>query len=236
MLMLGPKNSTRCTWVRLLNSFCLVPDRTHGVPGILPAELGHNLWDLSDLSEDKLQPSPTGGSLSLTEEVLQLSSGPGRSDDNRGGSGEVRGKPSETHLKHGLQVGILATSAQKPSLRSSLALKAVSKLPHIVRAELTESDCPTVTVHLPLANVSLVMPLVTELKLREIVLWMAALKMHKADSPWEAGAGMIAAGPDVLLLEAPLDVTLMGKSLEAFKHLTLVANDCRAFKDSMHSC
>lgn len=127
MLMLGPVNATRCTWLRLLSSFCLVPDRTHGVPGILPAELEHYLWDLSDLSEVKL-PSPTGDSLSLTEEVLQLNPGSGGHDGGSGG--EARENP-KTHLKHGLQVGILASFGKKPSLRLNLATKAMSMLPHI---------------------------------------------------------------------------------------------------------
>lgn len=234
MLMLGPVNATRCTWLRLLSSFCLVPDRTHGVPGILPAELEHYLWDLSDLSEVKL-PSPTGDSLSLTEEVLQLNPGSGGHDGGSGG--EARENP-KTHLKHGLQVGILASFGKKPSLRLNLATKAMSMLPHIVRAELKESDGPTVNVRLPLANVSLMMPLVTEVKLRDVISAMAAKSaLPESASPWEFGMGMIAAGPDILLLEAPLDVTLMGKSLEAFEQLTTGGvNDCRAFKDSMHSC
>lgn len=229
MLMLGPENATTCTWVDLLSSFCLIPSYTHGVPGILPAELGHYLWDLSDLSSRMSQTAGSAGSessppqdtLRLTEDVLELQQ-----------QGHMR---EGTKMKHGLNVGVLAISGEKPKIM----LEAVAKLSYVRRVEISADDAPYANVHLPNINASLTLPSLSEVKLRGIISSMvvddpAAVKPSDGNSPWEGGAGMIAAGPDILLLEAPLDVILMGKSLEAFHEVsTKTLAQCFARKDAI---
>ena len=227
MLMLGQENATRCTWVDLVNSFCLNPDRTNGVPGVLPAELKHYLWDLSDLS-NTTKPSgqsvPPDDSLSLTEDLLQLVD----SNDVVGSQGRI-----ERQQKHGLRVGILAIQG-KQSSRSADAVAAVMKLPHVIRVEIAPSDSPpTVDEHISDLNASKVLPSLSEAKLRGLISGMVATPaVNEAAATWETGIGMISAGPDVLLIEDPLDVILVEKSHAAYGELfsKALARNCHAFK------
>ena len=225
--MLGQENATRCTWVDLVNSFCLNPTHTNGVPGILPLELRHYLWDLSDLSNTT---KPSGqsmhpnDSLSLTEDLLQLAD----TNDVVGSQGRI-----ERQQKHGLRVGILAVQG-KQSPRSANAVAAVMKLPHVIRVEIAPSDSPPIVEHIPDLNASKVLPSLSEAKLRGLLSGMVtAPAVNEAAATWETGIGMISAGPDVLLLENPLDVILVEKSHAAYGDLfaKALARNCHAFKN-----
>ena len=227
MLMLGQENATRCTWVDLVNSFCLNPDRTNGVPGVLPAELKHYLWDLSDLSNTT---KPSGqsmhpnDSLSLTEDLLQIVD----SNDIADGQGRIKWQQ-----KHGLRVGILAAQGKQLS-RSANAVAAVMKLPHVIRVEIAPSDGPPTVEHISDLNASMVLPSLSEVKLRGLLSGMVATPaVNEAAATWEIGVGVISAGPDVLLIEDPLDVILVEKSHAAYGDLfaKALARNCHAFKN-----
>ena len=229
MIMLGQENATRCTWVDLVNSFCLNPDRTNGVPGVLPAEVRHYLWDLSDLSNttkpsgQSMQPDD---SLSLNEDLLQLVD----SNDVVGSLGRI-----ERQQNHGLRVGILTVQG-KQSTRSADAVAAVTKLPHVIRVEIAPSDSPPTIEHISDLNASMVLPSLSEAKLRGLLSGMASSPSVNEDAAtWETGIGMISAGPDVLLLEDPLDVILAEKSSAAYTNMFAKASalNCRAIKNEL---
>jgi hypothetical protein len=222
MMMLGGENATRCTWVDLINSPCLAPGRTNGVPGVLPAELGHYLWDLSDLSGTE----QAGDSLSLADDLLQLEGSDGAGSPGRSG-----------RHQHGLRVGVLAVADKKPS-RSDNVVAAVTKLSHVIRVELRSFDSPINPGNA--SSASLVMPAISEARLREYMSSMTSASTSAVDGK-PAETGVILAGPDVLLLEDPLDVILLDSSLRKYDNLVnkasslnchnLKRDDCNLYLD-----
>ena len=224
MLMLGPENATRCTWIDVINHDCLVPHQLAGIPGLLPAELQHYLWDLSDLAATAAgslgaAASGLGGSLSLLEDLL----------------GSVGGASGGGLKSHGLKVGLLA-----PPGHASLAAaaEAAGKLPHVIRLNMAAADAPVVNVSLPSVEAWLMLPTMAEAKLRELLQGTAGARESGAGAggaapppTWVVGGDMIAAGPDVLLLEGPLDVSLDAVGSDLFEK-TLKERQCHAIRDA----
>ena len=219
MLMLGPENATRCTWIDVINHDCLVPSRFAGIPGLLPAELQHYLWDLSDLPATATgglgaAASGLGGSLSLLEDLF-------------GSGGGLQ--------SHGLKVGLLAPPGHATP---TAAAEAAGKLPHVVRLDVAAADAPVVNVSLPSVEAWLLLPIVAEAKLRQLLQGAAwatesvVVAGGAARPPtWVVGSDVIAAGPDVLLLEGPLDVDLDAAGSDLFEKM-LKERQCHAIRDA----
>ena len=243
MLMLGPENTTRCTWMDLVNSFCLVPGSLAGVPGLLPAELGHYLWDLSDLSVAVTGPEAVGtvgavGSVGAVGAIGAAAGGAGELrlvEDLLGGGGGMssggdpgdRGSPA-----HGLTVGLLAPPGGRSSQAAAAAREAAEKLPNVVRISLAKADAPPVNVSLPGVGAWLLLPIVAEGRLREILQEVAGARGGSEAPPaWVVGGEMIAAGPDVLLLEGAMDVGLEAEGSDLFER-AVTAGRCHAIRDA----
>ncbi len=186
--------------------------------GLLPAEVPHYLYDLSDLSS---QASPSQSSnasddeatLSLEELVF-----------GRQSQGIDRGIRA-----HGLSVG-LVSFATAPSSSTELQ-------PGVRRIVLPETDAPRIVVSLLGLNASLGLPSIKEARLREIMLQFHHDTSGTSGSEWEdAEARNVAAGPDVLLLEGPVDVELdpKGKGFRIFES-SMENGRCNALRDE-NSC
>ena len=134
---------------------------------------------------------------------------------------------------HGLKVGLLA-----PPGKASLAAEAeaAGKLPHVIRLDMAAADVPVVNVSLPSVEAWLLLPTMAEAKLRELLQAAGARDSGAggggaAPPTWVVGSDMIAAGPDVLLIEGPLDVGLDAAGSDLFEK-TLKERQCHAIRDA----
>ena len=98
---------------------------------------------------------------------------------------------------------------------------------------MAKADAPTVNVSLPGVEAWLQLPTMAEGRLRELLQEVAGARGGSAEAPpvWVVGGEMIAAGPDVPLLEGAMDVGLEAVGSEMCER-AVTAGRCHAIRDA----
>lgn len=258
-------NETLCEWSELISHGCLNWHQgSAGTPpwGILPLELPYYLFDLSNLNVDKKDGNSHagGGSLSLREVVLGLrregtetvASDPSFAQDQTQDETQDRILAQDHYL--GLTVAVLRTSTQGYSSSHDDSKGSSSYGRHVAIIDLSEA--PLFNHTLSHIGASALIPRVNATMLRaklnssyghhgdEAVRGALTLHWHMVAVVGSGSRTMttstISPGPDILLIEAPLDAWIEEDSPEAawlrpqLDITQLMGSNCAAVRDKVN--